>query len=255
MSRQERLICLPKQSLVAVVAASALAVVGLGLAAADAPKAGSAASAAELAAAAEEVIKAFDAKLGDEDAARKGSILALLANAVAEAEGEAKWKSNALAVRDAAIALSKGAKSQATVDKQVREIKGLIQGGKGAEGKPMKYLEIASLEHVMKEVNDISRPMTKNLRGTLFAKNKDQVARDAQVWAVLAAVACTDTKSAVTAKKPQADFEKYADEFFNSAKGLAAAAKKGDQSAASEAHKAVRKACADCHAVYRPDIE
>jgi len=238
-----------------IVAVSGLALAALGLAAQDAPKAGSAGSASDLAAAAEDIVKNIDSKAADDEIARKGYTLALVANAVAEADGEAKWKAAALGVRDTAITLAKGAKSQATVDKALKEITAAIETGKGAEGKPMKYLEIAPLEQVMKEVNDRNRPMTKNLRGTQFARSKEQVTRDAHVWAVLASAARTDTKSAELAKKPQDDFDKYANEFFNSSRSLAAAAKKGDQNAASEALKSARKACADCHSVYRPDIE
>lgn len=225
-------------------------------------KPAAAAKAAQIAAAAEDLVKSLDSavtdaaafKQAEDDVARKGAIIALLANAVSEADGDAKWKASALGVRDAAMTLAK-AKTQPAADKALKEVKGLIDSGKAAEGKPIKYLDITTLEIVMKEVNERNKNVTKNLRGTNFTKNKEAIARDATVWAVLAGVAHADTKSAERAKKPQGDFEKFADDFFTHAKSLAAAATSGDQSAGTEAGKAVRKACADCHGVYRPDIE
>jgi cytochrome c556 len=245
-----------------VVAAAGLIVSAVGATVAETAKPAAAAKAADIAAAAEDLVKSLEStvsnatsfKAGDEDVARKGAIIAILANAVSEAEGDAKWKVSALVVRDAAMNLAK-AKNQPAADKALKEIKSAIESGKGAEGKPMKYLDITTLETVMKEVNERNKVMTKNLRGANFNKSKDAIARDATVWSVLAGVARSDTKSAEKAKKPQADFEKFADDFFTHAKSLAAAAAKGDQTAGTEAGKAVRKACADCHAVYRPDIE
>jgi cytochrome c556 len=252
----------PAVSSFMVVAGTALLVTVVAGAVADSAKPAAAAKAADIAAAAEDLVKSLETtvadatafKQGEEDVARKGAIIAILANAVSEAEGDAKWKGSALAVRDAAMTLAK-AKGQPAADKALKEIKALLDGGKGGEGKAMKYLDITSLETVMKEVNERKKTMTKNLRGTNFTKNKEAIARDATVWAVLAGVARADTHAAEHAKKPQADFEKLADDFFTHAKSLAAAAAKGDQSASTEANKAVSKACTDCHAGYRPDIQ
>jgi hypothetical protein len=252
----------PAVSRFLTVALSAIAVTAVAAAVAETAKPSAAGKAADIAAAAEDLVKSLDTavasatsfKQAEDDVARKAAVVALLANAVSEAEGDAKWKGNALAVRDAAINLAK-AKGQPAADKAHKEVKALIDSGAATEGKPMKYLDITSLEIVMKEVNERNKVMTKNLRGTNFTKNKDAIKRDATVWAVLAGIARADTKSAEHAKKPQSEFEKFADDFFTHSKSLAAAAAKGDQSAGAEAGKAVRKACADCHAVFRPDIE
>jgi cytochrome c556 len=229
---------------------------------AETAKPSAAAKAADIAAAAEDLLKTIEAtvsspssyKQGEDDVARKAAIIGLLANAVSEAEGEAKWKARALAVRDAAMILAK-AKNQPAADKAYKDVKAALDGGKEGEGKPLKYLEITTLETVMKEVNERNKTMTKNLRGTNFKKNKEAIARDATVWAVLAGIARADTTSAERAKKPQADFERLADDFFTHAKSLAAAAAEEDQTAGTEAGKAVRKSCAECHAAFRPDIE
>jgi hypothetical protein len=233
---------------------------GLG---ADAPKPSAAATAAELAAAAEEIVKSLEPtvaspqafKQGEEEVEHKAYVIALVANAVADAEGEARWKSAAVAVRDAALDLAK-TKNQANAAKTVKAIQDLMNGGgAAASGKPMPFLQVASLTHVMKEVNERNRALTKNTRSTQFARKKDDVARDAQMLALLGAIARADTKSAEDAKKPQADFEKFADDLVHHSKTLASAAKKADASAVSESYKAVKKACADCHLIYRPDIE
>jgi cytochrome c556 len=220
------------------------------------------ASAAELAAAAEELAGSLDAtvtsptsfKQSEEEVQHKGFIIALIANTVAEAEGDAKWKSNALAVRDAALSLAK-AKSQPNAEKAHKELKASFGGGSSGAGQVMKPLDVLSLDHVMVEVNNRNRTLTKNTRSTTFSRNKEAVARDAIMLALLAAAARQDTHSAQEAKKSQAEFEKFADQMINHAKELAAAAKKGDASAASTSYKAVKKACTECHAVFRPDIE
>ena len=243
-----------------VVAGMVVAVAAMPMA--DAPSPSSAASAAELATAAEAIVESFETtvassqsfKNGQEELEHRAYVTAIIANAVPEAEGDAKWKANALAVRDAALALAK-IKSQNPAQTKVKEIKGLLGGGTVGDTKPMKYLEITSLQHVMKEVNDRNRALTKNVRSNNFKRAQKEVTRDAQMLALLGAIARADTKSAQQAKKPQADFEKFADALVTHSKSLAEAAKKGDAGAATDAYKAVRQACADCHADFRPDIE
>jgi cytochrome c556 len=224
----------------------------------EAAKPAAAAKAAELAAAAEELAKSLEPtvtnatsyKSGSDEVEHKGYIIALIANAVAESEGDATWKANALSVRDAALSLAK-AKSQPNAEKAYKELQGLFGGGKGGEGKPMKYLDVASLEHVMKEVNERDKQLNRNIKGTAFARNKAKIAQDAQVWALLAAVAREDKSTSEKMKKPQADFEKHSDAFFAGAKSLAAAAAKGDQPAATEARKTTKAACTNCHSDFR----
>lgn len=249
---------LPALTTLAVMAGAALLVSVVAAAVGDAAKPSDAAKASELAAAAEDLAKTLETtvssagsfKSGSDEVEHKGYVIALLANAVAESEGDAKWKANALAVRDAALTLAK-AKSQPNADKSYKELQGLFGGGKGGEGKPMKYLDVATLEHVMKEVNERDKAISKNIKGTAFARTKDRVAQDASVWALLAAIARADSKTSEKMKKPQAEFEKHADAFFAGAKSLAAAAAKGDQAGASEARKATKAACAACHTDFR----
>ena len=229
---------------------------------ADPPNPSGAAGAAELATAAEAIVESLETtvanpqsfKGGQEELERKAYVIALIANALPEAEGDANWKANALAVRDAALALAK-IKVQGPAQNKLKEIKGLLGGGTAGDAKPMKYLEVASLQNVMKEVNDRNRTLMKNMKATNFKRAQKEVTRDAQLLALLGAIARADTKSAQQAKKPQADFEKFADALFTNSKSLADAAKKGDATAANDAYKAVKKACADCHADFRPDIE
>jgi cytochrome c556 len=248
---------------ISVVIAAGVVVAAAAMPLADPPKPSSAASAAELAAAAEAIVESLEPtvanadsfKGGAEEVEHKGYVIALLANAVSEAEGDAKWKANALSVRDAAVALAK-AKAQGAAQSKVKEIKGMFGGGSAGEAKSMKYLDITSLQHVMKEVNDRNRALTKNIKtATKFKSSQDTVTRDAQMLAFLGAIARADTKAAQQAKKPQADYEKFADALVTNSKTLTEASKKGDANAVGDAFKAVRKACADCHADFRPDVE
>jgi hypothetical protein len=249
---------LPAKSTLAVVAGTALLISAVSAAVIDPAKTSAAAKAADLASAAEDLLKTLETMVSDstaykqneDDVVHRGYVIALIANAVAESEGDAKWKGGSLAVRDAALTLAK-AKNHADASKAYKEVQALIGGGKGSEGKPMKYLDIASLEHVMKEVNERDKQLNRNLKGTAFARNKETVFRDANVWALLAAIARADTKTAEQMKKPQADYDKHCDDFFMGAKNLAAAAAKGDQAKAVEARKSAKAACTNCHSDFR----
>src|SRR5438552_2084720 len=114
MPAHRSLLRLPAVSSLAVMIVAALMVSVLA-ATVDTPKPSNAASAAELAAAAEDLVKALEPtvsnatsfKQGADEVEHKGYVIALIANAVAEAEGDAKWKANASAVRDAAMNLAK----------------------------------------------------------------------------------------------------------------------------------------------------
>ncbi len=258
MFAKNSLVRFPAVSSLVVMVGAALLVPVVAATVIDAAKPAAAAKAADLAVAAEELAKSLEPtvtnagsfKSGADEVEHKGYIIALLANAVAESEGDAPWKANALAVRDAALTLAK-AKSQPNADKAYKELQALFGGGKGGEGKPMKYLDVASLEHVMKEVNERDKQLNRNIKGTAFARSKAKVAQDANVWALLAAVARADTTTSEKMKKPQADFEKHSDAFFAGAKSLAAAAAKGDQAAATEARKTTKAACTNCHSDFR----
>src|SRR5207244_2587582 len=148
------------------------------------------------------------------------------------------------------------AKSYSNASKSFKDIKDAMAGEKPSDGTPgeKKYLEIAPLQQVMKEVNDRNRSMARNMRGTNFSRSKEAIARDAEMFALLGAIARQDTHAAEKAKKPQADFEKFADGLVTSAKSLADAAKKADANGAKEAYNKVKAACSDCHKEFRPDI-
>lgn len=244
--------------MVMVMACAAVLFSVVSAAVVDTVKPSQAAKATDLAAAAEDVTKSLEEAVADDDAFKKsqedvehkGYVIALLANAVSESEGDAKWKGRALAVRDAGVNLAK-AKSVSDAQKALKEIQGLFGGGEAGDRKPMNYLDIATLEHVMKEVNDRDKLLNRNLKGTQFARNKENIVRDANVWALLAAIARADTKTAEQMKKPQADYDKHCDEFFKQAKNLAAAAGKGDQAKSTEARKAAKAACTNCHTDFR----
>jgi uncharacterized protein YoaH (UPF0181 family) len=223
-------------------------------------------SAEDLCAVAEDMLKplkdivssAQELKQNGDEVLQKGEMVALLANAIAAAEGDAKWKDTALAVRDTAMTLAKAgkAKNHSNATKAFEEIQQLISEGtpNGGERIEMKPLEISSLHHVMEEVQSRYGSLRRRIRRPArFARAKDSVARDGQMLALLAAVIRTDTVTAKEVMKPQTDFEQKSDAMVKAAKALATAAKEGDQKATDKARKALQKSCSRCHSVYRPD--
>ncbi len=247
-----------------IVMSSAGMALAVASALADPVKPSQVASAGDLVAVVEDVVKSLEPTVASpqsfdknkEEVEHKGYVIALIANAVSEAQGEAQWKGNAAAVRDKGIELAK-AKSQANAAKAVQGIKDSMSAAKpsGGSSGAKKYLDIAPLEQVMKEVNERNRAVTKNMRGTGFSRNKEAIARDAEMFALLGSIAREDKQAAEKAKKPQAEYEKYADELVAGSQQLAQAAKKADANGAKEAFNSVKKACSQCHAVFRPDIE
>lgn len=229
--------------------------------AADAAKISDVIAGNELANAAETIVKALEPKVSSatnlkqaaDEVEQKAYVLALLANGVA-ANGEGvAWKASATQVRDAALKLAKS-KVHTQASEQIDVIKTAMGGGTQKSGEAANWDQFVPLKYVMKEVQELRRPIAKNTRGTALSRTKDDVARDASLWAFYGFVARHDTQTAKRAKKPQADFEKWADEFVAGSRELAIAAKKGDAAAVKAAVNRANKACTDCHEVFRPDV-
>jgi cytochrome c556 len=230
--------------------------------AADLPKLAEVVAASDLAGAANDLLTSIEPKVADTTALKeagdevehKAYVLALIANGIGRAQGDAAWKKNAGQVREVALKLAK-TKSAPEASKLVAEMRSLMAGGgSGAADSEKPWADVSPLKHVMKEVQELRRPISKNTRGAGLKSKKDVVARDAALWAFLGYVARHDTGAAKQAKKSQADYEKFADEFIAGSRALSEAARKGDADAVKKAVSRASKACTDCHEVFRPDV-
>lgn len=211
----------------------------------------------ELAAEAEAKIAALEAGLVSADSYSQGKkaisgdagVLAVLAQAVAEHDGNAAWKKSAADVRDAAIALA-NAKSFDEAKKSLDAVKA-AQGGKASGAKAdADWSKLAKLGAVMAEVN---KRHGKLRRATKKAPaDAGETTRDASVLAVLAVVAQADTHE-VKSGKP-ADIGKwqgYAKDMQANATKAADALRKKDDAAFKETFTTLNKSCTECHKDFR----
>lgn len=217
----------------------------------------------DLAAAAETLVDGLAPSLASRDAFEKAQdlerptyVVALLANAVAEAEGVVKWKQAAPQVRDAALRLAK-AKSYDDASKAYGEIQQLLANGapNGGQAKPMTWVEIAPLKPVMVEVNVRNRPLTKMVRTPAqFKKDADTVRRNAAVLELLGSITAEHPKPK-DGNGSQEEWQKWSVAMRDGAAELAKAAKAGDAAAAKTALTRTRASCSDCHAKFKPDAD
>ncbi len=223
-------------------------------------------AAGDLAAAAEalaqslefEVAPAVTLRQNAENVHQKSQLLALIANAVTSEQGDFKWKSNAPAVRDAAVDLAKAAKEQdsnraANALKSIQEL--IAESGAANSGSAaMQPLEIISLHDVMLEIESRCDQLDEPLKGPAkFKQSQKEIAQHAGVLALLATTARSDLHSARKAGKPQNLFEQFADALFAASVDLQSAAWDGKHKAAAAARKRMDEACAHCHEDYRPE--
>lgn len=229
-------------------------------------KMGSVAPVNELAAEAETKIVGIETGMTDPDTkllsaekynqVKKGiaddaGVLAVLAQAVAESDGDAAWKKSAADLRDAAIALA-NAKSFDEAKKSLDGVKA-AQGGKASGAKSdADWAKLAKLDAVMKEVNKRNGRLRAASRKA--PANRDEMTRHASVLAVLAVVAQADTHE-VKSGKP-ADIKKwqdYAKDMQKNATAGADALRKKDDAAFKEIWPTLQKSCTNCHKDFRDE--
>jgi hypothetical protein len=189
------------------------------------------------------------------DRARPAYMLALLANAVAEAEGSVRWKEAALQVRDAALRLALCEERHDEATKIHNEIKNLLAGGasNGSPPKLMNWAEISPIKYIMIEVNVRSRPLTKMVRTPAqFQKEVDKVQRNAMLLGLLGRVSALYPKPK-DAKGSDEELQKWYVAMCDAAAALSKEAKAGNQAAAKSALASLRKSCTDCHEKFRPN--
>lgn len=209
---------------------------------------------ADLVAEAEAKIAALEASLASNDSYLKdkkttipveASVLAILAQAIAEDEEKAGWKASAPDLRDAAMAVA-NSKSYDEAKKGLAGIKD-AHGGKAAGAKPAQdWNKLAKLSNVMVEVNK----RTGKLRKALRKSPEEENARDASVLAVLALVAHEDTHE-VKKKDEIPKWQGYAVTMQTEMTALAAAIKAKDATASKTAWTKAQKSCTECHEVFR----
>lgn len=219
-------------------------------------KVGKVAAVADLVAEADSKIKSIEESLASEESfndAKKtkipldASILAVLAQAIAEHETAAAWKAGAPDVREAAQALAK----PTTFDdakKSLATIKGAKEGKKAAAAVESPWGQLSRQGKVMSEVSKRNNKLRRVSR-KLPDDTADAV-RDASVLAILALTIHDDTHEVKNAAdKPE--WVKYSLDMQTASTDLAAALKAKNAKSVKETFTRVSKSCADCHAKFR----
>ncbi|MBI3463869.1 MAG: cytochrome c [Planctomycetes bacterium] len=189
------------------------------------------------------------------DLKRPAYALALLANAVAMADGSVQWKGSAGQVRDAALRLAR-TESYNDASSAFGEIKDLLAGGatKASQGKPMTWVEIAPIKEFMVEVNVRNRALTKMVRTPAqFKQDAEKMRRNAAVLELFGSITAEHPKPK-DGKGSDEEWQKWSAAMRDGAAALAKAAKAGDAPAAKTALNKMRASCSDCHAKFRPDV-
>lgn len=191
--------------------------------------------------------------LKDADAYTKGKkkavpqaagTLAVEAQAIAEHDEDSKLKKSAPDLRDAAIAIAKSS-SFDEAKKALAAVKEAA-GGK-ASGAKVEHAwdKLIDMDSLMGEINVRNGSLRKAARKA--PEDKNAVARDASVMAVLALAIEADTHD-VKDKADIAKWKSYSKELQKSMTTIAAALKAGDQNGFTAAFKeSGTKSCNPCH--------
>jgi hypothetical protein len=219
-------------------------------------KIGTVAPIEDFAAEAEAKVKALEEALKDETsytAAKKktipeeAGILAVLAQAIAEHDGEAAWKAAAPDARDAAMALAK-AGSLADAKKALEDVKAAMGGKKGSAKLDHAWEKLTNLDTVMSEVNKRTGKLRRAVRK--LPDDTAQAARDASVLALMGVVTHEDTHE-VKDKSKVDGWKKFCVDMQVDMTELSKQFKAKDAAKAKAAFEKANKSCSGCHEQYR----
>lgn len=193
----------------------------------------------------------FETNLADEGKfkkkanARAAGVLAALAQAVAEHDGDAPQKKTAADLRDAALALGK-AENAADAKKALAALKA-VDSKPGTAKVEFGWDKFVDLHNMMEEVQSRNAKLAKVIRkGTQDADS----ARHATVLAVLGLTLEANPKSDLKGKDLE-NWKQYSQDFTKGFTGLTAALKTKEADKAKAAFVTVGKSCAACHEKYK----
>lgn len=181
----------------------------------------------------------------------EASVLAVLAQAVAESEDKADWQPSAANLRDAAMALAK----TKTYDDAKKEFAAVKEAHSGkATGAKVEYEwnKLSKLGILMNQVSSRNNKFRRVTKKDASDAESAEYARDATVSAVLALAIQEDTHE-VKSKKPE-DIElwkKFGKDFQAEMTAVSAAYKKKDKTGAAAAWKKASAVCNDCHGKFK----
>jgi hypothetical protein len=169
--------------------------------------------------------------------------LAVVAQAIAEHDEDSALKKSAADLRDAAISIAKSASYEDA--KKGLEAAKAAAGGKASGAKvEHPWDKLIDMDSLMSEVNVRNASLRKALRKA--PEDRNAVARDASVLAVLALVIESDTHEV----KDKADIEKwkkYSKDLQKSMSEISATIKAGDDAKFKKLFPESGKSCGACH--------
>jgi len=196
-------------------------------------------------------IKDFETNLEDagkfkaKSNARAASVLAILAQAVAEHDGASPMKKSAADLRDAALVLAK-AKTAEEATKALAAIKAL-EGKAGTAKVDADWAKFLDVHHLMEEVQSRNAKLARVIRkGT---QDEDSV-RHATVMAALG-LALEANTNGLKDKKDIENWKQYSQDFTKGFTEVSAALKTKEADKVKAAFITVGKSCAACHEKYK----
>jgi hypothetical protein len=225
-----------------------------------APKVSSLAPAKDIVSQIETYVNDLDKAVASEDefkdseakVAKLANTTILLALAAGMHDQDNPLKAAAPAIIKAAQELAKAKGFAATKDGVAAVKKALAETG-GDAGE-LKWVKIASLPELMKQVPMVNNRLKQNVRGEKLKSRAKLNAGDSATLAIIAQGSLADTSEA---KTPE-DVKKWYG-FCIQMRDAAAAVNKavhaGDKEAADKAMEALAQSCEDCHAVFKTKEE
>lgn len=193
---------------------------------------------------------AAEADYGDDQksrVAKDANTLVVLAQLLANHDGQHNRKNSAAPLFAAAQKLADGASKYAAAKEAFEQV---TAASKSTAGGEVKWEATADLSLLMKQVPIVNNRLRSGVTGRRFERTIDQNAGLAATLSTIAQASMYDTDYC-SDKESEAQWAKICAEMRDAAATVNAAVRKKDQTAATEALARLVKTCDDCHHTFR----
>jgi ribosomal protein S20 len=243
----------------AILAAAAVLVTGTAVLAEPpaAPKVSSLAPAKDIVSQVETYVKELESAVESEDeyknseskVAKCSNTLILLALAAGLHDEDNSLKAAAPTIIKAAQELAK-AKDYAAAKAGVAAVK-TAMGDTTGNASELKWVKLASLPELMKQVPVVNSRLKQNVRGEKLKSKAKVSAGDSATLAIIAQGSIADTSEAKTDENVKKWYG-FCIQMRDAAAAVNKAVHAGDKDAAEKAMGALAQSCEDCHALFKP---
>ncbi len=180
---------------------------------------------------------------------KDANTLAVLALVLGRHDEANKYRGRAAAMIPLAISLANQAADPPASTKNLADLKAAATA-EGAAGAEPAWTQVADLAALMKQVPVVNASLKRGLDPARFKKQSAQIAGQAATLAAIAQASWFDT-AAISDAADVAKWQQLCAEMRDAAGTIGAAARSGDQAAASAGFKRMTVSCDACHAVFR----